>query len=832
MKKNLYKYIFITLTICTATSLKICAQTTALGKLTGKVVDVQNNETVPYASAVVLDRKTKAIVKTGQTDINGNLIITNIPEGVFTVKISYVGYQTMVRDSISILKGRELINLGTIKMKAANGNVLSEVTITATKAPIQLGIDKKVFSVDQSLVSEGGSAGDLLQNVPSIQTDVDGNVSLRGSSGVRVLIDGKPSLIAGGNVAQVLASIPASSIETVEVITNPSSKYDAEGQSGIINIVLKKNTKLGLNGNIALTAGNRDNYNGNASVSFQNKKINIYGNYGYRYGNRPGEGYNNITYKNLTGIDSLRNIYQTTNSTSLDKSHNAKAGLDYYLTDKDILSFSGGFNIRDNDRNDRLNINKYGDGQRAVEFSNRTNTNNGSGKSYDLNFDYSHKFKKQGEELTFNFGYSEGSNDNFQLYNTQISNVNGAPVTIAGELRNNQNNGINSNYNIQADYTVPMGKLGKIETGYRSQIRLSDNSAVANLFNATTGEYDKDYLLSNEFNSKDQVHALYFNYQNQIKSFGYQVGLRGEDAKLNTSSGGFDRANDLIYTPGKIAYKRLYPSVYLTQKFKGDQQLQLSYTRRVNRPRPWDTNPFVDYSDPYNWRQGNPSLLPEDVHSFELGYSKFWPKVSLISTAYMRRTNDLIQRVRSAPNDEGVIITTPQNLTRDLSSGLELIAKVDVVKAWNFTANVNIYHSQIDAVPEYNIRGNSGYSWNANVTSNFVLPHNITLQLRGEYESDQVIAQGKWKENYGLDAGAKYDFPNKKASLSLNVRNVLNTQRWGMNVEDDNSITDFQRKMAGAMGNLTFSYRFGKTTFMKKPKKQEQQEMKPDEGSF
>ncbi|MDO7742283.1 MAG: outer membrane beta-barrel family protein, partial [Pedobacter sp.] len=178
------------------------------------------------------------------------------------------------------------------------------------------------------------------------------------------------------------------------------------------------------------------------------------------------------------------------------------------------------------------------------------------------------------------------------------------------------------------------------------------------------------------------------------------------------------------------------------------------------------------------------------------------------------------------------IITTPQNLTRDLSSGLELIAKVDVVKAWNFTANVNIYHSQIDAVPEYNIRGNSGYSWNANVTSNFVLPHNITLQLRGEYESDQVIAQGKWKENYGLDAGAKYDFPNKKASLSLNVRNVLNTQRWGMNVEDDNSITDFQRKMAGAMGNLTFSYRFGKTTFMKKPKKQEQQEMKPDEGSF
>lgn len=834
MKKYLYKFIFITLNICAITTLESTAQTTPAGKLTGKVVDVQNNETVPYASAVLLNRKTKAIVKTGQTDVDGNLIIANIPDGVFTVKISYVGYQTMVRDSVSVGKGHELINLGTIKMHASKGNVLSEVNVTAKKAPIQLGIDKKVFAVDQSLVSEGGSAGDLLQNVPSVQTDMDGNVSLRGSSGVRVLIDGKPSLIAGGNVAQVLASIPASSIETVEVITNPSSKYDAEGQSGIINIVLKKNTKLGLNGNVALTAGNRDNYNGNASVSFQNKKINIYGNYGYRYGNRPGQGYNNITYNNPIGTDMIAYASQLTNSTSLDKSHNAKAGIDYYLTDKDILSFSGGFNIRDNDRRDLLSINKYGLQQRPVEFSSRTNTNNGSGKSYDLNFDYSHKFKKQGEELTFNFGYSEGSNDNFQLYNTNINNVNGTPVDIAGVLRNNMNEGINTNYNIQADYTLPMGKLGKLETGYRSQIRLSDNSAVANLFNPNTGAYDKDYLLSNEFDSKDQVHALYLNYQNQINNFGYQLGLRGEDAKLTTESGGFDRANDLIYMPGKVAYRRLYPSVYLTQKFKGDQQLQLSYTRRVNRPRPWDTNPFVDYSDPLNWRRGNPSLLPEDVHSFELGYSKFWSKVSLISSVYMRQTNDLIQRVRFGPDADGVIITQPLNLTRDVSSGLEMIAKVDVVKAWNFTANVNVYHSKIKAVPEYNIDGNSGFSWNANMTNNFVLPYNITLQIKGEYESDQVIAQGKWKRNYGMDAGAKYDFPDKKTSLSLNVRNVLNTQRWGMYVEDrnTNTVTDFQRRMKGAMGNLTFSYRFGKTTFMKKQKKPEQQDMKPEEGSF
>ena len=224
---------------------------------------------------------------------------------------------------------------------------------------------------------------------------------------------------------------------------------------------------------------------------------------------------------------------------------------------------------------------------------------------------------------------------------------------------------------------------------------------------------------------------------------------------LNTTSGGYDLTGQFASAPARIAYKRLYPSVYLTQKFTGEQQIQLSYTRRVNRPRPWDTNPFIDYSDPLNWRKGNPNLLPEDVHSFELGYSKFWPKVTLISSAYMRQTNDLIQRVRSVPDADGVITTTPQNLTKDLSSGLEFIAKVDALKAWNFTGNVNIYHSKIDAVPAYDIKGNSGFSWNANLTNNFVLPHSITLQVRADYNSSQVMAQGTRKAMYGVDGGAK-----------------------------------------------------------------------------
>jgi outer membrane receptor protein involved in Fe transport len=829
MKKAIYT-ILLTVLAISAVSLNLDAQTTGSAKITAKIIDAGNNQTVPYATAVLLNRRTKATVKVAQTDADGNLNLSNLPSGVFTFKISYVGYQTMVRDSMQIT-GKD-INLGTLRMKAAKGMILSEVKVTGQKSSMQLGIDKKVFSVDQSLVSEGGSATDLLQNVPSVQTDIDGNVSLRGSTGVKVLIDGKPSLIAGGNVAQILQSIPASSIESVEVITNPSAKYDAEGQSGIINIVLKKNKKLGFNGNLALTAGNRNNYNANTSLSFQNDKINVYGNYSYRYGDRFGGGFNNIQYLNSSEINPTVFADQTTDSKSNDRGHNVKAGIDFYLAPKSTLSFTGGFNIRDNTRNDMLTINQLDSSRNPVQLSNRINNNDGNGKSYDLNLDYDQKFKKPKEELTFNFGLSQGENENFQTYNTDIYNLRGVSVDQLVAQENN-GQGYNTNYNIQSDYSLPVGKAGKIEAGYRSQINFSDNKTSAFILNPQTNEYDRDFSLTNAFNTKEQIHALYLNYSNQIKKFGYQIGLRGEDAALDTKSGVFNRGNALVYTPGRVAYTRLYPSIYLTEKLDNEQQLQLSYSRRVNRPRGWDVNPYIDASDPLNYRQGNPNLKPEDVHAFELGYSKYWTKVSLISSIYYRLTNDVIQRVRSEPDINGISITTPQNLTRNISSGVELISKVDVVKPWNFTANVNLYQSKIEGVPAFGIVENSGFSWNANLTNNFVLPYKVTLQVRADYRSAEVMAQGTRNAMYGVDAGAKYDFPNKKASLSLNVRDLFNTRKWSMTTQGTTSIVDFERYMQGQMGNITFSYRFGKSDFTsKKPKKTDQPEQRPDEEQF
>jgi outer membrane receptor protein involved in Fe transport len=827
MLKSTAKFLLILTLICFV-SVKIYAQANNTGKITGKITDAETKETIPFASAQLLNRTTKAVVKLVQSDIDGNFAITNIANGEYTFKATYVGYQTMVRDLVTISDAVKVVNLGTVPMKTGAGNLLKEVNVTAQKSTMQLGIDKKVFSVDQSVVSEGGNATDVLQNVPSLQTDMDGNVSLRGSSGVRVLIDGKQSLIAGGDVAQILKSIPASSIETIEVITNPSAKYDAEGQSGIINIVLKRNKKLGYNGNVAVTAGNRDNYNGNASFGFQNQKINLFTNYGYRHNNRPGSGYNNISY--INNLNNIGKISQDNIETDLNKGHSLKVGVDYYIAPKSIVSLSGGLNTRGGDEDEFMAVNEYNISNSPINLARRNNLERAENKSYDAALDFSQKFSKQGQELTFNLSYGTGNNDTYQVYFNDRYFVNGANVTLPLDEQRTNRLRDNKNFNVQLDYTMPLGDKGKFEVGYRSQINKSSSSTIADsLINSS---YVFSRMLSNDFNSDDQVHAIYANYQNTVGNFGYQIGLRGEDATLDTRMGAYDAASNIYYTPGKVAYTRLYPSVFLTQKLNNEQQIQLNYSRRVNRPRGWDTNPFLDVSNPYNHRRGNVNLMPEDVHALELSYSKFFKQVTFIGSTYLRKTNDLIQRLRSDPDPvTGITLTTPENLTSGTSTGLELIGKFDLVKKWNFTTNFNLYHRKVEGVPAFGTIDNEGLSYNVNMTNNISLPRNISLQFRADYRSKEVLAQGTFKAMYGFDAGAKMDLMNKNASLSFNIRNLFGTRKFQMESVTNGSNIAFGRIMPANMASLTFSYRFGNNDFGKKAKK-EQDAPRSDEENF
>lgn len=798
------------------------------GKIAGGVKDAQSHESISFATVALTNQNTKTSVKEIQTDINGNFVLDNLPVGTFSLRLSFVGYDAVIKENITLKNDSNVLNLGDVQMNVSKNKVLNEVIVTAKKPVLKNEDGKKVFSVNQSLVSQGGTAADLLQNVPTLQMDINGNVSLRGSTGVKVLVDGKPSLIAGGDVTQVLQSIPASAIESVEVIANPSAKYDAEGQ-GIINIVLKKNSKAGFNGLVTLAGGTRDNYNGSAALSHQTNKINLYGNYSLRGGDTYSNGFQYLTFLQPTGATVFSN--ELFPSTTKSRVQNLKAGIDYSLSPKSVVSVSGNLNLRKTQRDELLAIDNLDANSLPIQSSIQNNTTNSNGRSYELDFDYDQHFKKTKEELTFNFAYSHSNSRNLQVYQSQSANLGvKQDLKYADPTESDLwNNG--TNYNIQADYVLPTGKTGQFSAGYRSQISLGNNNQYA--YDLTAVGAAPIYPFTNLFNSHNQIHAVYLNYKNQINNFSYEIGLRGEDAHLNatfvgyklaeqTSSGTVPNGNFELYTtPIQVPSKGLYPSIFLTQKLQNDQQLKFSFTNRVTRPTPRELNPSTDFSDPTNYETGNPHLIPENINSLEFGYNKNWQNVTFTSGLYYSRHNNVIKHIESDPVN-GVIVTTAQNLKHSTTTGLELIGHFDLMKAWDFTANANVFERQNDAAPQYGIAANNGLSWNANITNNISLIKSLAIQIRADYRAADQIIQDRNRPAFGLDAGAKYDFPGNNASLSLNSVDIFNSRKWAFLRSSDALLLDFQRRTVGSRATLTFTYHFGKSLRVtKQPKKKE-----------
>ncbi len=789
-------------------------------KITGTVKDTLTHENIPFVTVALSDPHTKATVKGVQTDINGNFVLENLPAGTFTLRIAYVGYEDMLKENIIISPATGNLNMGELMMKPSKNTSLKEVVVTGKKAALQNIDGKKVFSVNQSLVSKGGNAVDLLQNVPTLQIDGNGNVSLRGSTGVKALVDGKPSVIANGDITQILQSIPASSIESIEVIANPSAKYDANGE-GIINIILKKNSRPGLNGSVDLGGGTRDNYNGSANLSYQSGKVNLYGNYSVKNGNTYSNGFQYMTF--LKPTDSVRYSNETFPSVTRNKIQFLKAGIDYSLAPKSILGISGSLNLRNTHRDEVLSIDNLAANSLPVQSSTRNNTTNNNGNSYELDVDYSQHFKKPKEELTFNFSYAYGNFRNFQEYQTHLINVNGQKALpldtpLISDIRNNA-----TNYNIQADYILPVGKTGQFSAGYRSQITLGNNNQYA--YGVTgTGEFPV-YDFTSFFSSNNQVHAVYLNYRDHIADFSYQLGLRAEDSHLNATFRSYDANNSLFADPVKVPSKGLYPSVLLTEKLENNSQLQFTFTNRVSRPTARELNSATDFSDPVNYERGNPALRPESINSLELDYNKTWENISFTSGIYYNQINNVIKHIESDPVD-GVVITTAQNLKRSTTTGLELIGHFDLVKGWDFTANTNIYERDNDAAPQFGLAHNTGLSWNANVTSNVSLPERISLQIRADYRAPDMIVQDKNRAVFGMDAAAKYDLPGNRASLIFNANDIFNSRKWAFLRSSDDLLLDFERRTVGSRATLTFSYRFGSSASpSKQPRKKE---VRPD----
>jgi outer membrane receptor protein involved in Fe transport len=799
-------------------------QTATGGTVTGKLVDGTSGQPLELATVSLVRKSDNKPVKSMQTDLQGNFSLTGVDNGLYLFRATYVSYLTFIKDSINITPTRQIVNLGNIKLRQGKG-LLKEVVVTAQKSQIQLGIDKKSFNVEQSLVSQGGSATDLLTNVPSVQVDVDGNISLRGSTNVKVLINGKPSALTGGDITDILQSIPASAIETIEVITNPSSKYDSEGDSGIINIVLKKNVQKGFTGGASASAGTQHTYNGTFNLAYQNSKINVYSNYSYRRGDRIGNG---TVDKTTTSTDgSIQTQNQVANQDFTFIGQNIRSGIDINLSPKTTLSFTNNINLRTRDRN-QSGTTLIDSGSSILQRIVQNNISTGSGTNLDFSLDLDHKYKTKGEEWTSNIGYSFDKNNNFDNLNSDYDYY--SIPEYFESVQHNTTNGTQRNAILQSDFTLPL-KNGKMEFGIRSTINNNNTNYISDTLNTTTGNYDYDPFLSNDFIYKENINAVYTSYQHDFGKFSIQGGLRLEDANIST------QLIDSVTTNHKQDYWRLYPSLFLTEKFSENETLQFSYSRRVTRPNYRQLSPFVDESNRLNYSEGNPYLQPQDTHSFELSYINYWKTVTLTSSLYYRLTLDNIQQITTplTPGNLDTTLTQYQNIKSASNAGYELIAKISPSPLLDVTANLNIYYRYIAGDAALDLATTSGYSWNGNITANVKPLKKLGIQIRADYQGKQVIPQGTMRAIYGVDGGVRYDL-TKKLNLSANVRDIFNTRKYVSDITYNTpyftSAQISDRRFNTRTGIVTLAYRFGNNGIPQKrnrDKNRDQQQQPQDQ---
>jgi ferric enterobactin receptor len=772
-------------------------------KISGTLTDSLTHEPVQFATVALLNPQTKAPVIGIQTDSVGHFVLENVPVGRFTLRITYVGYNNIVKENILINSVTGDLNFGSITMATSKNSLLREVAITAKKEALQNVDGKKVFSVNQSLISKGGNAADLLRNVPTLQIDGNGNVSLRGSTNVKVLVDGKPSIIANGDITRILQSIPANAIESIEVIPNPPANYDANGE-GIINIILKKNSRPGLNASADIGAGTRDNYNADASLSYQNGKINLYGNYSLKNGNTLLTGVQSYTF--LKPADSVVYTHETFPSVTRNKIQFLKAGIDYKLTPLSTLGISASLNSRYTHKTEFLTFTHDNADNALIDSFNRFNRENNNNNSYEVDLDYNQHFKKPKEELALNFSFAYGSFRDYQQYATRYNPVNGVQSSkidtpLISDIRHKA-----TNYNVQADYVLPVGTSGQFSAGYRSQITLGNNDQYA--YHILSTGVTPFYTFTDLFSSNNQVNAVYLNYKDEVGNFSYQLGVRGEDSRLNATLMSYNENNTLFASPVRVPVKGIYPSVLLTEKLKNNSQVQFTFTNRILKPTVRQFNSTVDFSDPTNYNAGNPALRPESITNLELDYNKTWQSTSFTLGIYNSTINNVIKAVQFDPvNDETT--TTFANLKRSVTTGLELIGHIGVIKGWDLTANANVFDRDNAAAPQYGITANNGISWNGNITSNVTPIQRLSFQVHADYQAPEMLLQDRRGAVFGMDGAAKFDFAGNRASLSLNANDIFNSRKRSFLRSSNDLVVYLALHTISSRATFTFTYRFG-----------------------
>jgi len=762
-------------------------RTVPAGMIVGQVVDAQLGSPLEYANVVLYGSEDNEQVAGSATNTDGMFRLMGVTPGIYRLEVSFMGYYPTTVDTVRVVSSEEGVRLGTIELERAV-LVVEGVDVTSDKPAVEFKIDKKVINVSKHYTATSGTAVDVLENVPSVTVDVEGNVTLRGSTNFTLLIDGRPTVLEPDDALQ---QIPANSIENIEIITNPSAKYDPSGIAGIINIIMKKQRAQGTNGIANANIGLDDKYGADFLLNHRMEKFNVYFGANYRDETFPGS----IILENRTTSGDTTSFINSSGEMSWQrKFYGLRGGIDLYPGSRDVLSLSGRYGARDGGNSAVRDIVEWTEpGDTHNLYTSETSMDRG-GNYYSLNTDYTHTFGVKEHNLKGHVMLSRRSGD--EESTTELFDQN--DLITYGVITREK--GPSSRLRANLDYALPVFKTNALETGYQGSIDRTTDSTEMFEYDTLATEYVFMPQFSHTIEYDDNIHALYGIYKGEWGDFGYQAGLRGEYTYRFIELIGEDESFEI----DRWDY---FPTAHISYQPPHEHEVMVSYTRRIDRPRGWELEPFQTWMDAYNVRVGNPSLRPEYINSYELGYQKHFGRNFLSLEGYYRETENKVERVRSV-YDENIILHSVENVGTDYSFGAEAMIDWDVFKWLNVSLTGDIYDYRIEGTLYGEEFSRESFNWNTRVNATFRITSSTRLQLNNIYYSPSVSSQGRREGFFATNAAIRQDLWNRRLSATLQLRNIFSTARHEFTSEGSNfySYTEFSRKSPLVMFTLTFNF--------------------------
>ncbi|WP_439483900.1 TonB-dependent receptor domain-containing protein [Cyclobacterium plantarum] len=750
--------------------------------ITGKLTANDGKDPLSFVQVALFEPGESRPVAFSDSDDNGNFSI-NAARGEYLLRFFLIGYDEKELE-INLDRNR---SLETIELISENQD-LEEVVVQSSKFPIRSDAEGLTINPSQNLSNLGGTLLDILRNTPSVSVSEDGAITLRGSSGTNVLINGRNS-----SLTQNLDQIPASAIEQIKIINNPNARYDAEAEAGVIDIVLKKGENLGTHGNGELTYGTRGRTNAGVNINHRTLKYNVFAGYNFRRWRSIGE---RRTEREI--FEDEETLNQNTNSTDENIGHNLNFGADYYFGNN-IISYEGFFQSSDDSQINTLysELRENETNDLVLEYV-RRNRETEADDGFDNALIYERTFEDK--DKTFKVIASNSYRNQYKIQNIDIfrnasepleENLNGMERAFTDEKRYVSI--------FQADFTSPLSSDAKIEAGLKSNIRKFDNDYIYTRFEENIQDFVEDSNVSNRFIYQDQIHAGYFIYSNTSPKFDYTLGLRGEYTFVDTFLENTGESNQQNYF-------NLFPSLQTLYKINEENSLKLSYSRRIDRPTAWRLNPFPDITDSLSVRRGNPNLQPEMIHSLEFGHLANFENSSLTTNLFYRHVGNQLDFVTII--EDGISYSQPANLNTAESYGIEFIGITDITPWWNINGSFTAFQLKVDGSNIGEEFVNQGFAWNTKLMNSFTLPMGFSFQLVGNYESAEIEAQGRDLSQYYVDANFQKSFWENKGALSVSIRDIFDTRRFAGNSLTNTFRQSFYAKRETRFVMVSAKYRF------------------------